>query len=155
MRFLVRFWAGLTFGTKLAGILPMLSFQGSFRRTFWACAIALLPAVAGAKPQAKPKPKPAPTKPTPTPAASKTPATQTPAVTGALSENDRPAAAVPAAAAPGPRGPQRVDFDERVIEGQSNKSGSVYLYDRKDLQVDSMVKQPSTFRDEIAKGLLE
>ena len=30
-----------------------------------------------------------------------------------------------------------------------------YLYDRKDLQVESMVKQPSTFRQEIAKGLFE
>ncbi|MBS2031330.1 MAG: hypothetical protein JST54_25750 [Deltaproteobacteria bacterium] len=78
-------------------------------------------------------------------------------VAGALSEDDRPAASsAPAAGGGGaPHGPQRIDFDDRVIEGQSNKSGAVYLYDRKDLQVESMVKQPSTFRAEIAKGLFE
>lgn len=79
------------------------------------------------------------------------------AVEGALGDADRPSP-VPTAApssAPAPKGPQRIDFDDRLIEGQSNKSGAVYLYDRKDLQVDSMVKQPSTFRSEIAKGLIE
>ena len=79
-------------------------------------------------------------------------------VAGALSDDDRPApSAAPTASggAAAPHGPQRIDFDDRVIEGQSNKSGAVYLYDRKDLQVESMVKQPSTFRQEIAKGLFE
>jgi len=79
-------------------------------------------------------------------------------VAGALSEDDRPApgSQPPASGGGGaPHGPQRIDFDDRVIEGQSNKSGAVYLYDRKDLQVESMVKQPSTFRQEIAKGLFE
>jgi hypothetical protein len=80
-------------------------------------------------------------------------------VAGALREADRPAAPATAAAQPAdeaPRhGPRTIDFDERAIEGQTNKSGAVYLYDRKDLAVKSMVKQPSTFRSEIAKGLLE
>lgn len=79
-------------------------------------------------------------------------------VAGAVSDEDRPAAPTPApvpAGAPAPKGPQRIDFDDRVIEGQSNKSGAVYLYDRKDLSVDSMVKQPSTFRSEISKGLFQ
>ena len=78
-------------------------------------------------------------------------------VAGALSDSDRPAAqpGPQASSAPAPKGPQRIDFDDRLIEGQSNKSGAVYLYDRKDLQVESMVKQPSTFRQEIAKGLIE
>lgn len=80
-------------------------------------------------------------------------------VAGALKDADRPAAPQATAAAPAdtlPRhGPRTIDFDERAIEGQTNKSGAVYLYDRKDLAVQSMVKQPSTFRQEIAKGLLE
>ena len=87
----------------------------------------------------------------------KPPKNPTSAVAGALSDSDRPVPGAPAPgdAAPAPKGPQRIDFDDRVIEGQSNKSGAVYLYDRKDLQVESMVKQPSTFRSEIAKGLVE
>lgn len=80
-----------------------------------------------------------------------------PGVAGALSDGERaaPAATPQPTSAPAPRGPQRIDFDDRVIEGQTNKSGAVYLYDRKDLQVDSMVKQPNTFRSEIAKGLFQ
>jgi len=81
------------------------------------------------------------------------------AVAGALKEADRPSGPAATAAEPSgeaPRhGPRTIDFDERAIEGQTNKSGAVYLYDRKDLAVKSMVKQPSTFRSEIAKGLFE
>src|SRR5258708_6763910 len=29
------------------------------------------------------------------------------------------------------RGPTRLDFDDRLIQGQGNKVGTVYLYDRK------------------------
>jgi len=78
------------------------------------------------------------------------------AVAGALTNAERPDA--PAATEKEPaahHGPQRVDFDDRLIQGQTNKSGAVYLYDRQDLQVNSMVKQPDTFRKEIAKGLFE
>ncbi|MCA2980315.1 MAG: hypothetical protein INH37_18750, partial [Myxococcaceae bacterium] len=72
-----------------------------------------------------------------------------------------PAAALPAAAAPdsaapaAPRGPARIDFDDRLIQGQSNKSGAVYLYDRKELKVRSMVKKRESFRDEIVGTLYE
>ncbi len=91
-----------------------------------------------------------------------------------------PAAAVPAPAAPkkstplngsssggdaapaggdsgGPqvRGPTRIDFDDRLIQGQSNKSGAVYLYDRKELKVRSMIKKRENFRDEIVGSLYD
>ncbi|HEY8207120.1 MAG TPA: hypothetical protein VIG99_06555 [Myxococcaceae bacterium] len=67
------------------------------------------------------------------------------------------ARAAPAAAAasssgggtPPQRGPTRIDFDDRLIQGQTNKSGAVYLYDRKELQTKSMVKRRETFRQEI------
>lgn len=86
----------------------------------------------------------------------------------------KPAAPVPAAApaaAPGPsaeaapaaggdgatgvRGPTRIDFDDRLIQGQSNKSGAVYLYDRKELKVRSMIKKRDNFRDEIVGSLYD
>lgn len=51
--------------------------------------------------------------------------------------------------APPTRGPARIDFDDRLIQGQTNKSGAVYLYDRKELQTKSMVKKRESFRQEI------
>ena len=51
--------------------------------------------------------------------------------------------------APPQRGPSRIDFDDRLIQGQTNKSGAVYLYDRKELQTKSMVKRRESFRQEI------
>jgi hypothetical protein len=47
------------------------------------------------------------------------------------------------------RGPTRIDFDDRLIQGQTNKSGAVYLYDRKELKTRSMVRQRESFREEI------
>jgi hypothetical protein len=47
------------------------------------------------------------------------------------------------------RGPTRIDFDDRLIQGQTNKSGAVYLYDRKELKIRSMIKQRESFRDDI------
>ena len=46
-------------------------------------------------------------------------------------------------------GPTRIDFDDRLIQGQTNKAGAVYLYDRKELQVRSMVHLRESFRQEI------
>lgn len=73
-----------------------------------------------------------------------------------------PEAAPPAAssdsgggAAPAMRGPTRIDFDDRLIQGQSNKSGAVYLYDRKELKIRSMIKKRENFRDEIVGSLYD
>ena len=62
-----------------------------------------------------------------------------------------PAAPATASAggAPAQRGPTRIDFDDRLIQGQTNKSGAVYLYDRKELKQRSMIKKRETFREEI------
>ena len=53
------------------------------------------------------------------------------------------------------RGPTRIDFDDRLIQGQSNKSGAVYLYDRKELKIRSMIKKRENFRDEIVGSLYD
>jgi hypothetical protein len=57
--------------------------------------------------------------------------------------------ATASAQTPPSRGPTRIDFDDRLIQGQTNKSGAVYLYDRKELKTSSMVKKRESFRDEI------
>lgn len=43
-------------------------------------------------------------------------------------------------------GPTRLDFDDRLIQGQTNKSGAVYLFDRKETGIASMVKRRKSFR---------
>lgn len=93
---------------------------------------------AGPKKKGKPAPAPAAAAPTPAPAA------------------PEPAAAAGGdAATPGVRGPTRIDFDDRLIQGQSNKSGAVYLYDRKELKVRSMIKKRDNFREEIVGSLYD
>lgn len=71
----------------------------------------------------------------------------------------KPPEAPPPADAPAPEaqndapvqhhGPTRLDFDDRLIQGQTNKAGAVYLYERKELQVRSMVRLRENFRPEI------
>ncbi len=64
--------------------------------------------------------------------------------------SEAPAPEAVAAASPSAtRGPTRIDFDDRLIQGQTNRSGSVYLYDRKELPLQSMVKKRLTFREQI------
>lgn len=58
-------------------------------------------------------------------------------------------------APPPSRGPTRIDFDDRLIQGQTNKSGAVYLYERKELKVKSMIKTRDSFRDEIVGSLYD
>ncbi len=47
------------------------------------------------------------------------------------------------------RGPTRLDFDDRTVQGQGSKVGAVYLYDRKNLPLRSMVRKRENFRDQI------
>jgi hypothetical protein len=74
--------------------------------------------------------------------------------TPAPAEADASASAA-ASGAPPTRGPTRIDFDDRLIQGQSNKSGAVYLYDRKELKTRSMVKKRESFRDEIITSVFD
>jgi hypothetical protein len=60
-----------------------------------------------------------------------------------------------ATGAPPQRGPTRIDFDDRLIQGQTNKSGAVYLYDRKELKQRSMIKKRETFREEIVGAVYD
>lgn len=73
---------------------------------------------------------------------------------GTESSSDAAAAATGSAPPPS-RGPTRIDFDDRLIQGQTNKSGAVYLYDRKELKTRSMVKKRESFRDEIVGSVYD
>ncbi len=64
-------------------------------------------------------------------------------------------ASASAAGAPPQRGPTRIDFDDRLIQGQTNKSGAVYLYDRKELKQRSMIKKRESFREEIVGAVYD
>ena len=58
-------------------------------------------------------------------------------------------------APPPSHGPTRLDFDDRLIQGQTNKSGAVYLYDRKELKNRSMLKKRESFRSEIIGAVFD
>lgn len=51
-----------------------------------------------------------------------------------------------AAAAQGYRGPTRVNFDERLIKGQTTKAGSVYIFDRQQSEMRSLIDRKRKFR---------
>ena len=71
-------------------------------------------------------------------------------------ESARPAeSAEPAAPLLTPRGPTRIDFDDRLVQGQTNKLGAVYLYQRKTPAQPSLLARRQSFRAEIARDLLE
>jgi hypothetical protein len=118
--------------------------------------VASFACVIGLNAEAAPK-KAAPAKAAPA-AAKKAPGKSAPNVNlnteGAIPGSVPDAAPQASGAAP-QRGPTRIDFDDRLIQGQSNKSGAVYLYDRKELKIRSMIKKRESFRDEIVGSLYD
>ncbi len=64
-------------------------------------------------------------------------------------------AAAPARAEEPFRGPTRVDFDERLIKGQTTKTGSVYIFDRQEIAIDSLVSKKRSFRARIIRTVFE
>jgi hypothetical protein len=58
--------------------------------------------------------------------------------------------------AEGPRSLKRarhMEFDERLIMGQSLKSGALYLFERKDSEIQSMLKIRKDYRQELLAPL--
>ncbi len=53
------------------------------------------------------------------------------------------------------RGPTRVDFDDRLIKGQTSKAGSVYIYDRQSIDIRSLVNRVRSFRARIVRTVFE
>ena len=46
---------------------------------------------------------------------------------------------------------ERVEFDERLIQGQTAKAGAVYLFERMSSDLRSMVKERSSFKEEVVE----
>jgi hypothetical protein len=65
------------------------------------------------------------------------------------------AAAGTASAQESYRGPTRVNFDERVIKGQTAKSGSVYIFERQELAQGSLVSKKRSFRARTIRVVFE
>ena len=53
------------------------------------------------------------------------------------------------------RGPTRVNFDERVIKGQTAKSGSVYIFDRQEMGINSLINKKRLFRERTIRTVFE
>jgi hypothetical protein len=69
---------------------------------------------------------------------------------------DEPPPPAPAAAQPAEEGRalqrgERVEFDGRLIQGQTAKAGAVYLFARVSTNLRSMVKERSSFKDKIVR----
>ncbi len=52
-------------------------------------------------------------------------------------------------------GPSRVDFDDRLIKGQRQGTGSVYIFERQKVDLKSMVKKVHSFRERIILTVFE
>jgi hypothetical protein len=63
--------------------------------------------------------------------------------------------ALPAFAQDVSTGPSRVDFDDRLIKGQRQGTGSVYIFERQKVDLKSMVKKPHSFRERIILTVFE
>ena len=53
------------------------------------------------------------------------------------------------------RGPTRVDFDERLIRGQTTKAGSVYIFDRQEIEIRSLVVRTRRFTPATIRTVFE
>lgn len=72
--------------------------------------------------------------------------------------SDPRASAPPAAEAPpvdigGRRAMGRIEFDDRLIQGQTNKANAIYLFERRESALRSLLKKRTHFHDEIDETL--
>lgn len=51
------------------------------------------------------------------------------------------------------RGPSRIEFDERLIQGQTNKANAIYLFERRESALRSLLKKRTDFHEEIDEAL--
>lgn len=54
---------------------------------------------------------------------------------------------------PGRRGPARIEFDDRLVQGQTNKANAIYLFERRESALRSLLKKRTNFHDEIDEML--
>lgn len=71
-----------------------------------------------------------------------------------------PRAAAPAAVDPDApvlvgtrKGPARIEFDDRLVQGQTNKANAIYLFERRESALRSLLKKRTHFHEEIDEML--
>ena len=57
------------------------------------------------------------------------------------------------AADSGRRGPARIEFDDRLVQGQTNKANAIYLFERRESALRSLLKKRTDFHAEIDEML--
>jgi len=78
--------------------------------------------------------------PTPKPAAGKAPEAEAPSARGGEAGTSR-------------RGPARIEFDDRLVQGQTNKANAIYLFERRDSALRSLLKKRTNFHAEMDEML--
>ena len=53
----------------------------------------------------------------------------------------------------GRRGPSRIEFDDRLVQGQTNKANAIYLFERRESSLRSLLNKRTNFHDEIDEML--
>ncbi len=46
-----------------------------------------------------------------------------------------------------------MEFDDRLVQGQSNKQGAIYLFERKEAPLRSMLRKRQNFRGEMSDSI--
>lgn len=64
-----------------------------------------------------------------------------------------PPAEATAGAGLGGRGMSRIEFDDRLVQGQTNKANAIYLFERRESSLRSLLKKRSDFHEEIDETL--
>ena len=49
------------------------------------------------------------------------------------------------------QGQGRVDFDDRLVQGQRQGTGAVYIFERQKVELPSMLRRPRSFRERIIR----
>jgi hypothetical protein len=65
-----------------------------------------------------------------------------------------PEPATPSGEAAGARrGPSRIEFDDRLVQGQTNKANAIYLFERRESALRSLLKKRTNFHAEMDEML--
>ena len=51
------------------------------------------------------------------------------------------------------KGPARIEFDDRLVQGQTNKANAIYLFERRESALRSLLKKRTNFHEEIDETL--
>lgn len=51
------------------------------------------------------------------------------------------------------RGMSRIEFDDRLVQGQTNKANAIYLFERRESSLRSLLKKRTDFHEEIDETL--